>query len=179
MNSIIVWMQVPKLRMWIRKLLIRIPVLTLTTRYVTTIKIDLKWVLHCMITQAMINWHFLECHLAGRKTVRMHYIRDKRTRGIQYFFLSLMFFCGLMYIWDLYHLCIVHYTFYLSKDKIQYWYGHLCAHRTSLHNHTLIHCRFNMSRKQDKCPGKFGGICWPDIIWLWLEITHWKKFPVK
>ena len=113
------------------------------------------------------------------------------TRGIQYF-LSLIVFCGLMYIWDLFHLGIVNYTFYLSKGKIQYRYDHLFAHRTNLHNHTLIHCRFNMSRKPDKShcrfnisrkpdksPGEFGGLCWFDIIWFQLEIPHWKKFPVK
>ena len=55
---------------------------------------------------------------------------------------------------------MVNYTFYLSKDKIQYRYDHLFAHRTSLHNHTLIHCRFNMTRKQDKSPGKFGENEW-------------------
>ena len=30
-------------------------------------------------------------------------------------FLSLVVFCGLMYNWHLFHLCIVNYTFYLSK----------------------------------------------------------------
>ena len=94
-------------------------------------------------------------------------------------FLSLMVFFGLMYNWDLFHLDIVNYTFYLSKDKIQFRYDHLFAHRTGLHNHTLIHCCFNMSRKQDKSPSKFGGICWLDITWFRLEIPHWKKFPVK
>ena len=44
---------------------------------------------------------------------------------------------------------MVKFTFYLSKDKIQYRHDHLFAHRTRLHNHTMIHCRFNMSRKQD------------------------------
>ena len=91
MNSIIVWMQVPKLRLWIRKLLIRIPVLTLITRYVTTIKIDLKWVLHCMITQAVINLHFLECLMTG-KIVRMHYIRDKCIVIIRFSFMNASFY---------------------------------------------------------------------------------------
>ena len=71
------------------------------------------------------------------------------TRGIQYF-LSVVVFCELMYNCDLFHLDMVNCAFYLSKDKIQYQYDHLFAHCTSLHNHTLIHCRFNMSRKQDK-----------------------------
>ena len=69
-------------------------------------------------------------------------------------------------IWDLCHLGIVNYNFCLSKDKIQYRYDHLFAHRMRLHNQTLIHCRFNVSRKQDKSPGKYGGICWLDIVWL-------------
>ena len=86
-------------------------------------------------------------------------------RGIQYF-LSLVVFCGFMYNRDLCHLGIVNYTFHLSKDKIQYWYDHSFAHRTSLYNQTLIHCRFNMSRKLDKTPRKFRGICWLDIILL-------------
>ena len=73
-----------------------------------------------------------------------------RTRGIQYFFLSLMGFCGLMYNWDFFHLGIFNYTFYLSKDQIQYRYDHLFPHCTSLHNHNLIHCCFNMSRYHDK-----------------------------
>ena len=77
------------------------------------------------------------------------------TRGIQYF-LSLIVFCGQVYNWDVFHLGIANYTFYLSKDKIQYWYDHFFAHRTKLHNRTLIHCRFNMSRKQDKSPGNSG-----------------------
>ena len=68
-----------------------------------------------------------------------------------------MVFCGLMYNWDLFDLGIVKYDFYLSKEKIQYRYDHLFAHRKSSNNHTLIHCRLNMSRKQNKSPGKFGG----------------------
>ena len=62
-----------------------------------------------------------------------------------------------MYNEDLFHLCKVSYTFYLFKDKIQYRYDHLFAHRPSLHNHTLINCRFNMDRKQNKCPADSGG----------------------
>ena len=77
-----------------------------------------------------------------------------------------MVFYVLMLNLDLFHLGIVYYTFYLSKDKIQYRYDHLFAHRTSLNNPNRIHCRFNMSRKQDKSPGEFGGIFWLDIIWL-------------
>ena len=57
----------------------------------------------------------------------------------------------------MFHLGIVNYTFYLSKGKIPYRYDHLFAYRTSLHDHTLIHCCFNMNRKPNKSPGKFGG----------------------
>ena len=77
------------------------------------------------------------------------------TRSIQYFW-PLVIFCGLMYNWVLFHLGIVNYTFYLSKTKIQYRYNHLFTHLTSLHYHTLIHCCFNMSRKQDKIPDNSG-----------------------
>ena len=62
-----------------------------------------------------------------------------------------------MYDSDLFHLGIVNCIFYLPKDEIQYRYDHWFVHRTSLHNHTLIHCRFNVSRKQNKCPGNSGG----------------------
>ena len=65
-----------------------------------------------------------------------------------------------LYNWYLFHLGIVNYTFYLSKGKIPYRYDHLFAYRTSLHDHTLIHCRFNTNRKPNRSPGKFGGIFW-------------------
>ena len=45
---------------------------------------------------------------------------------------------------------------FVSEDKIQYRYDHLFAHRMSLHKHTLMHCCFNMRRKQDKNPGNSG-----------------------
>ena len=87
--------------------------------------------------------------------------------GHSVFFLPLVVFRGLMYNWNLFHLATVNYTFYLSKDKIQYRYDLLFAHRANLNNHTLIHYRFNMSRKQNKCLGNWGGVIyWLDIIWL-------------
>ena len=83
---------------------------------------------------------------------------DEGIRGAFRIFLSLIVFCGLMHNLDKIHLGIVNYTFYLSKDKIpyRYMYDNLFAHRKSLHKHTLIHCRFNMSRKQDKSSGNSG-----------------------
>ena len=63
----------------------------------------------------------------------------------------------MMYNYDLFNIGIVNYTFYLSTDKIKYRYDHLFAHHMSLHNHTLIHCRCNVNRKQNKCPGNSGG----------------------
>ena len=91
--------------------------------------------------------------------------QPKYMRGIQYL-LSLIVFCGLMYNSDLFRLGRVYYSFYLSKHKIQYRYNHLFANRMGLNNSTLIHCRFNMNRKQNKSPDKFRGICWLDIFWL-------------
>ena len=49
--------------------------------------------------------------------------------------------CHVLYNWDWFHLSIVNYTFYPSKDKMKYRYDHLFEHRRSLRNHTLIHCR--------------------------------------
>ena len=42
-----------------------------------------------------------------------------RTRGVQYF-LFLIVFHRFMYTWDLCHLDIINFTFYLTFDKIQY-----------------------------------------------------------
>ena len=56
-----------------------------------------------------------------------------------------------MYNWDsFYFKSLLNCTFYLTKDKIQYQYDHLFAHRTDFHNHTLTNGCVNMNRKQYK-----------------------------